>query len=81
MSNATSTLQFHTSAIGCMEGPQGLVDYALVAAAAVVVLLSVILCVKHFLRPDEDAANHIKRRVLRDDGVPAPRPGAPPGRV
>jgi hypothetical protein len=65
--HAISPVLFQASAIGRMEGPQGLFDYAVVVAAAVVVVLSFILCLKYFLRPDEDAANHIKRRVLRDE--------------
>jgi len=72
------TLQFATSAMGRMEAPQGLFDYAVAVAAGVIVVLSIILCLKYFLHPAEAAPGHIKRRVLWDDL--GPRDGLPPYR-
>jgi hypothetical protein len=50
-----------------MEAPHGPFDYAVGVAAGVIVVLSIILCLRYFLRPGEAAPDHIKRRVLRDD--------------
>ena len=61
------TVQFATSAMGRMEAPHGPFDYAVAVAAGVIVVLSIILCLRYFLRPGEAAPDHIKRRVLRDD--------------
>ncbi|HLQ21791.1 MAG TPA: hypothetical protein VK132_01225 [Gemmatimonadales bacterium] len=69
------TLQFATSAMGRMEAPQGPFDYAIAVAAGVIVVLSIILCLRYFLHPAEAAPGHIKRRVLRDDL--GPRDGPP----
>ena len=53
--------------MGRMEAPQGPFDYAVAVAAGIIVVLSIILCLKYLLHPAEAAPGHIKRRVLRDD--------------
>jgi hypothetical protein len=43
-----------------------LVDFALVAVAALVVILAFYLAVKYTFWPGERSTNHIKRRILDD---------------
>lgn len=49
--------------------PTGFWEYIIVAIALVVFLLSIYLCIKHFIRPDEKEAYHIKNKII-DDGIP-----------
>lgn len=47
--------------------PGGWLDYVLVAAGAVAVLLVCVYTVKFLVKPQERDPDHIKRRILRDD--------------
>ncbi len=49
--------------------PAGIWEYFIVGIALVVFLLSIYLCIKHFIRPGEKEANHIKIKII-DDGIP-----------
>lgn len=51
--------------------PSGALDFILVAAGAVIVLMVCVHTVKFLVRPRERDPNHIKRRVLRDDAQEA----------
>jgi hypothetical protein len=51
--------------------PPGTLDYLIVAAAVIVLLVSLWLFIRGFLHPGEKEANHIKRKIL-DDHVPPP---------
>jgi len=59
--------EFSTSPEGRAATSSGLLDWILLALAALGVAASIVLCVKYFLRPGESSKNHIKRRVLRDE--------------
>lgn len=47
--------------------PGGALDYILVAAGVVIVLLVCIFTVKFLIQPGERNPRHIKSRILRDD--------------
>lgn len=60
-------------------GPQGLLDVALVALAAVAVVLVAAYAIRLLVAPRERDPEHVKRRVLRDDASPPQQaPGEPP---
>jgi len=42
-------------------------DYAIVAIAIVVLVLSLFLSIKYLIRPGEKEGNHIKKKILDDD--------------
>jgi hypothetical protein len=44
-----------------------LLEWALVLAAAVVLLWALGLAIRYTVRPEETEASHIKRRILLDD--------------
>lgn len=56
-----------------MDMTRGPLDALLVWGAAVVVLATTIYTVRFFVRPGEAGADHIKRRVLHEDGPPRAR--------
>ena len=58
--------EFATSVQGRVLAPPGPIDWLLVGAAWICVAAVFLACGKFFLRPGEDEAEHIKRRVLRD---------------
>ena len=45
-----------------------LLEWALVLAAAVVLVWALGLAIRYTVRPEETEASHIKRRILLDDG-------------
>lgn len=47
-------------------GPQNTVDYLIVWATAIIVLLTLIFSVKYLLKPGEKDVNHIKNTVLNE---------------
>jgi hypothetical protein len=49
--------------------PAGIWDYIIVIISGITVLVSLYLCIKYFLRPEEKEDDHIKRRILNDDIV------------
>lgn len=55
------------------EGPRNVFDYVLVVIAIGIVIVVTVLCVKYFARPGEKNADHIKRRILSDEGEAAHR--------
>lgn len=48
-------------------GPQGNMDYVIVAAAIIFVLVTLVYAVKFLVRPGEREADHIKRTILNFD--------------
>jgi hypothetical protein len=59
---------YSTAPMGRMgEPPSGPLDYVIVAIAVVLVAAAAIQTVRRLIRPGEDAPDHIKRTVLRDD--------------
>ena len=70
--------RFSVSPHGRTAAPTGIWDHVIVFASVVVVLLSIYLCIRFFLRPKEEDRSHIKHRILKDD-VPA-RAGDEDGR-
>jgi hypothetical protein len=59
---------YSTAPMGRMgEPPKGAFDYVIVAIAVVFVAATAIQTVRRLIRPGEDAPDHIKRTVLRDD--------------
>lgn len=50
------------------DASRGPLDVILMAAGIAVVLAVLIYCIKCFIRPGEKDTEHIKRRILRDDG-------------
>lgn len=48
-------------------GPQGNLDYLIVAAALVIVLLALAWAVKCLVRPGEQDPTHIKRTILQQN--------------
>ncbi len=52
--------------------PPGILDYLIVAASVIVLLVAIWLFIRGFVRPGEKDAGHIKRKIL-DDHVPRPR--------
>lgn len=60
---STSASMHHMS----MRGPESLFDYFIIIGGTLTVILVGIYTVKLFINPREQGADHIKRRVLRDD--------------
>lgn len=58
---------FAASPEGREAAASGPLDWILLGLATVAVAVAVYLCVRYFLRPGETSADHIKRRVLRDE--------------
>ena len=59
---------YSTAPMGRMgEPPKGAFDYVIVAIAVVFVAATAIQTVRWLIHPGEDAPDHIKRTVLRDD--------------
>jgi hypothetical protein len=56
-----------------MDMSRGPRDTVLVWAAVLVVVATTIYTVRFFVRPGETGADHIKRRILREDGPPPAR--------
>lgn len=57
----------------CVTAPAGgpsPLDYALVAAAGLVVLFATYQALRHTLRPGERDPGHIKRRILDEEEPP-----------
>ena len=55
-----------------MAGPQAAWEYVLVAVAVIIVGWVFYLAFKYTLKPGEEQADHIKRRILeKDDSQPA----------
>ena len=52
---------------GASVSPTSMLDWALVAAAAIVLLWALWLALRHTVRPGETDAAHIKRRILDDE--------------
>lgn len=48
--------------------PTSPAEYAIAAFGSVIVLLIVIFTIKYFVRPREESEEHIKRRILREEG-------------
>lgn len=46
----------------------GLVDKLLVVGGGLIVLLVTAYCIKCFVQPGERQEQHVKRRILKDDG-------------
>lgn len=44
--------------------PQGVLDYLIVAAMVVIVLLTLVYAIKYLVRPGERDRDHIKRTIL-----------------
>lgn len=51
-----------------VEGPPGFWDYLLVVFSLIILGLAGALFFKYLLRPREKEKNHIKRKILDDDG-------------
>jgi hypothetical protein len=47
--------------------PAGLFEYIIAALAVGVLLLTLYLCIRYFLRPGETEDDHIKRKILDDE--------------
>jgi hypothetical protein len=63
---------YSTSPMGRMgETAGGMLDYLIVLAAIIAVVISTTLMVRWLIRPGEDAPDHIKRLIL-DDGWARP---------
>jgi hypothetical protein len=56
-----------------MDMTRGPLDTLVVWAAVLVVVATTIYTVRFFVRPGETGEDHIKRRVLREDGPPPAR--------
>ncbi len=52
--------------------PPGILDYLIVVASVIILLVALGLFIRGFVRPGEKDPDHIKRKVL-DDHVPRPR--------
>ena len=62
-----------------MAGPQATWEYVLVAVAVIIVVWVFYLAFKYTLKPGEDQADHIKRRILeKDDSQPGIQDPAEP---
>ncbi|SHG05332.1 hypothetical protein SAMN05444396_10453 [Flavobacterium segetis] len=48
-------------------GPDGNVDYAIVIAMSIIVLITLFYSVKYIVQPKETNSNHIKRTILKFD--------------
>jgi hypothetical protein len=59
---------YSTSPMGRMgETAGGMLDYLIVLAAIIAVVISTTLMVWWLIRPGEDAPDHIKRLILEDE--------------
>jgi hypothetical protein len=47
--------------------PAGLFDYIIAALAVGVLLVTLYLCIRYFLRPGETEDDHIKKKILDDE--------------
>lgn len=47
--------------------PGGIGDYIIVAIAVLILIATVVLCIKFFLKPGERGKDHIKHVVLDDE--------------
>lgn len=47
-------------------GPKGSMDWVILAAATIVVLATVYLCVKYLAKPEKNCPDHIKNIVLNE---------------
>jgi hypothetical protein len=56
-------------------GPAGLFDYIMAALAVAVLLLTLYLSVKYFLKPGETGDDHIKKKILDDEVRPNRKAG------
>lgn len=65
--------EFPASPEGRTPSPSGPLDWVLLGLAIVVVIGVIALCVRYFLRPEEESDEHIKRQILRDE---VERPGS-----
>ena len=61
---------------GAVETEHGLVEWIVVAAAAIILLWTLGLALRYTLRPGESDATHIKHRILLDE-TDSTGPGRP----
>ena len=70
----TGGLSVYACSIACavsfVPGPLSLLEYAMVAPVAVVVMLVFVQAVRYTLRPGEQTLDHIKRQILNEDEEP-----------
>lgn len=47
-------------------GPQGYIDYIIIAISALIVIATMVYFIKYLVWPKEDDPNHIKRRIINE---------------
>ncbi len=65
---AAKTADFTTSTEGHHLPPSGWVDYVITGIGVVIVAYVIYVAIDHTLRPRETAPDHIKRRILEEQG-------------
>lgn len=72
--DAGQTHWAHTRAEGHHSMPQSggptAADWAVVVVSVIIVAVSIVLSIRYLFRPGEQDPDHIKRRILRDEGGP-----------
>ncbi|MFP4596812.1 MAG: hypothetical protein ACOC9W_01585 [Persicimonas sp.] len=72
--DAGQTHWAHTRAEGHHSMPQSggptIADWTVVVVSVVIVAVSIVLSIRYLFRPGEQDPDHIKRRILREEGGP-----------
>lgn len=50
------------------NGPDGFIDYSLVALITLITLVTLYLSIKKIIKPGEQQADHIKRSIINSNG-------------